>query len=105
MADPKRVCKVRHAPRDRVSVFNLKLKKMKKDNLLEEFKEMKIENPRSVVGGQMGHETATGTEDCETCDSSTLQSPAPGDYDCDPDSDPDPDPVDTIQPRPIFVLR
>jgi hypothetical protein len=87
-------------------VFNLKLKKMKKDKLLEEFKEMKIENPRSVVGGQMGHETATGTEDCETCDSSTHKSPAPGDDDCDNDSDPDPDTGnDTIQPRPIIVLR
>ena len=78
---------------------------MKTDKLLEEFESMKIEKPKHVIGGQMGRETATGTDDCETCNSSTLQSPAPGDYDCDPDSDPDPDPVDTIQPRPIFVLR
>ena len=79
---------------------------MKKDKLLEEFERMKIENPKNVIGGQMGRETATGTEDCETCNSSTLQSSEPGDYDCDSDSDTDPDPVhDTIQRPPIFVLR
>lgn len=78
---------------------------MKKDKLLDEYEGMQIENPRNVIGGQMGQETSTGTEDCETCNSSTQQSPAPGDDDCDPDSDPDPDPVqDTIKPR-LIALR
>lgn len=76
---------------------------MKKDKLLEEFEEMRIEDPRNVIGGQMGHDTATETEDCSTCDSSTHQSPEPGDDDCDSDSDTDPDPI--ILPPPLAAIK
>lgn len=62
---------------------------MKKDKLLEEYEKMKIESPKNVMGGTMSSATDTGTEDCNTCDSSTHQSDLPGDDDCDMDTDPD----------------
>lgn len=71
---------------------------MKKDKLLEEFEHLKIENLKSVVGGDFGGGgfyigEETETENCETCNEKTQKSSLPGDDDCDDDTDKDDEPI------------
>lgn len=60
MTDPKCVRKVRHAPRDRVSVFNLKLKKMITALNSPKYK-LSIDDLRTIAGGKK-IEVVTSTE-------------------------------------------
>ena len=55
MADPKRACKVRHAPQERGSVFNLKLKNMKSLKLNQlDSQRLAEKEMLNVTGGQGG---------------------------------------------------